>query len=382
MGQSYSKLALYNPNVPFFIISFYWDQLHVFNADDHIVNEIRTCLAYNWPKGIQKETRVSDAFIFKLKGQPFWPQSTDHAQFVLFSCVLLKQLSQSGYIKIMSSDINWYNSLSAWFFYKSPTTVANDIEFCAVDLWGWDKLKFFNTPPEINEALKYTVYENWRGIQRSDLEHGLFTVKLKGFPWQSPSGEDGIRNRILIMKMVQVMANYGWTLYSATNIDAQTDTLFFCRKPNMYISPTFTSSMFAVSLSRNDRLRIINANEQVVGIIRGTIMQYWSEIQHEENHFGSVEFKLKGYPWYSRGEQGLPSITLLCQIFTNLRRAGWKVIMNLDISRNPHDKGVFFFIQMPPKDTYYCALGVKDSSNLYALHMHEQELFLYKSLLK
>ncbi|XP_063728460.1 uncharacterized protein LOC134856018, partial [Symsagittifera roscoffensis] len=222
MGETYSRLATNNPNVPFCVISFYWDQLNVFNADEQLVGQIRSCIMYNWPKGIQRESRVSDVITFKLKGNPFWPQSSDHAQFVHFACILLKELSRSGYIKIMSSDVNWYCSLSAWFFYKSPTTVANDIEFCAIDMWGWDKLKFFNLPPEINEAMKYVVFENWKGVQQARVEDNIFTMKLKGFPWQNPGGEDGVRNRLLVMKMIQVMANYGWTLYSATNIDAQT----------------------------------------------------------------------------------------------------------------------------------------------------------------
>ena len=121
------------------------------------------------PLSIHKNSNFG--FVFVL-GNPFWPQSSDHAQFVHFACILLKELSRSGYIKIMSSDVNWYCSLSAWFFYKSPTTVANDIEFCAIDMWGWDKLKFFNLPPEINEGIKLFVL-----ISKNDF--GSFVTRRK-----------------------------------------------------------------------------------------------------------------------------------------------------------------------------------------------------------
>ena len=71
-------------------------------------------------------------------------------------CTVLKEMSEAGYIKIFSGDMNWYIDYSAWFFYKSPNAVAKNIEFCAVDLWMYDKLKMFQCPPEICEALKYS----------------------------------------------------------------------------------------------------------------------------------------------------------------------------------------------------------------------------------
>ena len=80
--------------------------------------------------------------------------------------------------------------------------------------------------------MKYVVFENWKGVQQARVEDNIFTMKLKGFPWQNPGGEDGVRNRLLIMKMIQVMANYGWTLYSATNIDAQTGADVIAKSPS------------------------------------------------------------------------------------------------------------------------------------------------------
>ncbi|XP_063714581.1 uncharacterized protein LOC134842251 [Symsagittifera roscoffensis] len=371
MGASYTRLPANNPAIPFCIISFFHDQIHIFNADSNLVSLVRNCLQSHYPKGIQKESMRTDAVIFKCSGYPFSPiySSTDHRNFLNFACALLKELSQAGYIKVMSGDFCWYSDLSAWFFYKSPCNVATDIEFCAIDLWGWDKLKLFSCPPEINDAIKYVVAENWKGIQRAEYEEECFTIKMKGYPWQSPSGEDGVKNRLLIMKIMQSMGQYGWTLYSATNVDAATDVLFFCRKKNLYISPAFTQSIFAISLNRNDRLRLMNADGAVQDIIQGVIRSFWPEIQNEGDHYGSYEFKLKGTPWWARGESAMPSVTLLCQLFTALRRSGWKAIMNLDISRSQNDKGVFFFVRMPPKDVNYCALSVKGSSNIYGVHL-------------
>ena len=371
MGSSYSLPAANRPEIPFCIISFYWDQVQIFNADDHAVSILRNNLENNY-KGIQKESRKDDAYIFKCRGYPFSTSYTsDHKMFINCMCIVLKEMSEAGYIKIFSGDMNWYIDYSAWFFYKSPNAVARNMEFCAVDMWMYDKLKLFQCPPEICEALKYTVHENWRGIQRAEDEDKCYAIKIKGFPWSSNSGEDGVKNRILIMKLLQTMAAYGWTLYSATNIDGHTDTMFFCRKRDLYISREFCTSIFAVSLNANDRLRLINADGGVVEALKNVIERNWKEIQREGDHYGSHEFKLKGTPWWERGHRGIPSVSLLCAIFSELRRMGWKVMMNLDISRSRHDKGVFFFVRMPPKDTYYCALSIKDSDHVYGVHLHE-----------
>ena len=372
MGVEYSVPAARHPEVPFCIISFFYDQVQICNADDDVISIVRNNLVRNY-KGIQKESRKDDVYLFKCKGYPFSTNySTDHQMFIKCMCFLLKDMCEAGYIKVFSGDFNWYIDLSAWFFYKSPGAVAKDIEFCAVDLWSWDKLKLFNCENQICEAIKYTVHENWRGIQKAEQDELSYQLKLKGYPWSRSSGDDAVKNRMLIMKILQTMASYGWTLYSATNIDNFTDTLFFCRKRNLYISHEFCSSILAISLNQNDRLRLINADGGVIEAIKTVIRGNWSEIQKEGDYHGSYEFKLKGTPWWVRGEKSLPSVSLLCAIFVQLRRMGWKAIMNLDISRSDHDKGVFFFIRMPPKESYYCALSLKDSGYIYGVHLHEK----------
>ena len=371
MGPVYSIPAVRHRDVPFCIISFFWDQIQIFNADDDVVSIIRTNLERNY-RGIQKESRKDDVYLFKCHGYPFSTSySSDHQMFINCMCIVLKEMCEAGYIKIFSGDMNWYIDYSAWFFYKSPNAVAKDIEFCAVDLWGWDKLKLFNCEMQICEAVKYTVHEHWRGIQKAEQDNLSYVLKLKGYPWTSTGGDDSVKNRLLIMKILQTMASYGWTLYSATNIDNHTDTLFFCRKRNLYISREFCSSIFAISLNANDRLRLINADGGVIQAMKRIIESNWPEVQKEGDYYGSYEFKLKGTPWWVRGERSLPSVSLLCAIFTELRRLGWKAIMNLDISRSDHDKGVFFFIRVPPKQSYYCALSLKDCNHIYGVHLHD-----------
>ena len=372
MGASYSIPAVKHSEVPFCILSFYYDQVQIFNADDNIVSIIRKNLEKNY-KGIQNESRLDDAHLFKCRGYPFLTRhSEDHQMFINCMCIVLKQMSEAGYIKIFSGDMKWYNDLSAWFFYKSPNAVAQDIEFCAVDLWSWDKLRLFSCESHVCDAVKYTVYEAWRGIQKAEHEEMSYLLKLKGYPWSSTGGDDSVKARVLIMKILQTMASYGWMLYSATNIDNHTDTLFFCRKQNYYISREFCSSIFAISLNSNDRLRFINADGGVIQAIKTVISKNWPLIQKESDYHGSYEFKLKGTPWWVRGEHSLPSVSLLCAIFTELRRLGWKTTMNLDISRSKNDKGVFFFIRMPPKESYYCALSLKDCNRIYGVHLHEE----------
>ena len=66
------------------------------------------------------------------------------------------------------------------------------------------------------------VFDIWREVQKVQKEDNALCMKLKGAPWGCPGAEDKVHNNMLVMKMVQVMANYGWILYSATIIDART----------------------------------------------------------------------------------------------------------------------------------------------------------------
>ncbi len=51
-----------------------------------------------------------------------------------------------------------------------------------------------------------------------------------------------------------------------------------------------------------------------------------------------VEYKLKGYPWSSEGDDAINSRYLITLILQSLIEVGWAVMSALDISRRVNDK--------------------------------------------
>ena len=309
--------------------------------------------------------------LFFISGHPLTAtRPGDHRLFLHCMTFVLKDMCEAGYIKIFSGNFDWHKDLSAWFFYKCGDAVAGDIEFCAVDLWLWDKIKLFHCGTQVNEAVVDTVRENWKAIQSTGNVKLSFDIKLKGYPWRGIEGDDSVKNKMLVMKIIQVMVTNGWTPYSATHLDSLS-TLFFCKKRNQNVSPEFCSSMFAISLCGNDRLRLVNAEDDVIQATRMVITRNWPLIQDEGEYCGSYEFKLKGWPWWNTGLEAMPGVALFCALLTELRRLGWRVMINMGLPKGQGDKRVFYFIKVPPKETTYCAISAKGANGVFGVNLGE-----------
>ena len=98
-----------------------------------------------------------------------------------------------------------------------------------------------------------------------------------------------------------------------------------------------------LSLNRNDRIRLIDCPKEVVDAVGQCINQYWpGGIQETRQHERCVEYKLKGYPWASHGDEAINSRFLITHILQSLVAVGWVVMSALDISRRVNDKVTYF----------------------------------------
>ncbi len=69
------------------------------------------------------------------------------------------------------------------------------------------------------------------------------------------------------------------------------------------------------------------------------IDQYWpGGVQDTRRHELCIEYKLKGYPWHSNGDDAMNSRFLMTHILQSLVAVGWAVMSALDISRRADDK--------------------------------------------
>lgn len=385
MDHSSSELIAKHPEVPFFMIDFNLQQLNVLNAESVAVSILRKNLNRHF-KGVEEERKL-DIIVFKckktaptLRDPDFsdvarrigYPESKFEGQpFLTCMCSVLEELSRAGYIKLFSSNLSWWTDADVWFFFKSPDAIAEDIEICAIDLLCANKIHLFNCPQEVEQAMSFTVCENWEKVKRAEKGDVCYKLKLKGSPWMKTGGPNSVKGRVLVLKMLQCMSSYGWSLYSSCNIDGQTDTLFFCRKPSDPTELNVYSPMFALSLNRDERLRLINANDSVLDCIRGVLENRGVDVIREKDKFGYMEFKLGGKPWAAEKDDCIPVISLLCAIFSSLRRLGWRMLMNIELIWSATAKGVFYFTKATARETKYCALSLKSSNLIYGINMNQ-----------
>lgn len=151
--------------------------------------------------------------------------------------------------------------------------------------------------------------------------------KLHGYPW-APSGDDALHARRLTRGILSTLYDAGWVLYIATDISQNMDdkdNLFFRHQS----PPPQPREWFSITFSRGDRLRLIDAPQQVV---QDVIEVVGSEVQKHEPYRleGVYEIKLQGYPFMASGGRTMVSRNLCLKLFTALEKNGYTVSASMD----------------------------------------------------
>jgi len=126
------------------------------------------------------------------------------------------------------------------------------------------------------------------------------------------------------------MAQFGWNLLQAADVSKKPDdkdTMFFESG-----TPDPDVDMFAISFNMVDRIRIIDAPSFEVCVKNAIQSQWHKGIQDRSNYYGSIEYKLVGYPWHADGSETVRCRMLLCQLIANIRAKGYKLYASVDIT--------------------------------------------------
>lgn len=118
-----------------------------------------------------------------------------------------------------------------------------------------------------------------------------------------------------------------------------------------------------ISLSKNDRIRLIGLPADVTNEIRNAIIGSWDPIVREGDYYGSYEFKLKGDPWCGHGEQAVDSRRLLAAVLKTMAQFGWNLLQSTDISKKIDDTDTMFFekgIPDPDADLFALSFNLDD----------------------
>ncbi|KAL1924635.1 uncharacterized protein VTP21DRAFT_4289 [Calcarisporiella thermophila] len=200
-----------------------------------------------------------------------------------------------------------------------------------------DRMRLFNFSPTLVNSIRSAIRESWKqGIQSEVDYYGAKEFKLYGNPWLG-NVDEAVSSRRLLTAILKCMAKNGWNLIASADISKKShdkDTLFF-----EYVATIVEPMMFAMSFNMNDRLRIIEADQQVQTVVQNTIHAAWKKgVQNKREYYGALEFKLAGWPWFADGKETVEIRLLLVQILNELRKIGYKLYASVDISAGTDGK--------------------------------------------
>ena len=108
--------------------------------------------------------------------------------------------------------------------------------FLCISFGGNDNLHLIDTPPQLRHDITQTL-----GLlvkkqeQLGEKYSSAHEITFHGWPW-SPTGEAAITPRLIVLKLLEVLEQHGFTLYASVDMDDQTvcapDAWFCCREAN------------------------------------------------------------------------------------------------------------------------------------------------------
>lgn len=95
---------------------------------------------------------------------------------------------------------------------------------------------------------------------------------------------------------------------------------------------------FCISLNETDKIRLINAPQDMPAVARQVFAEGWPYgVQRESNYYGSHEFKLNASPWSSYGgNEYLVARCMMCLMMRALMERGWRIVCSADVSAKYH----------------------------------------------
>ena len=196
-------------------------------------------------------------------------------------------------------------------------------------------------PPDVTQCVKETIVSVWqKGIQKEEDHFGAWDFKLKGTPWWA-DGTEAVQSRLLITKIIEALLARGWIVQISVDItrkDHDKSVLLFKR------STVPPAPIFCLSLNETDKLRMINAPQNVVDSFRQVVQSKWLfGIKREGPYDQSYEIKVNENPWSygMTGHDGAHGRVLLMYLLRAFAQLGWRQILSADVSAKfvHQDKG-------------------------------------------
>lgn len=239
------------------------DSLMVLNAPAELHQTFKDVIDKSWPRGIQRWSYENSVLLIKLNGTPWHPDGdeTVHSRVVLQTLVNDLHARQWN----LYGNSNLKSGTNTFFFEHTPNVVQGQPPpaHFTISLNKHDSLRLIGVPESLISAVRDVIQSSWqRGIQQEQRYFNSWEFKLRGNPWWA-SGEEAVDSRYLVLKLMESMQAYGWmiiaSIASSRKLSDKSALLFRQSQPRQ-------APVFCISLNETDKLRLINAPEDVTKV--------------------------------------------------------------------------------------------------------------------
>jgi hypothetical protein len=194
-----------------------------------------------------------------------------------------------------------------------------------------------NTPQSIIPIVQQTIMSVWQvmgGIQKEQEVYGSWEFKLKGNPWCS-TGSQSVMARFLMCKIFEALQYQGWSLQASLDLTRKAQD-----KSVLLFSQSQPKSLpvMCLSFSDRDKIRLINAPQEMIGICRDIIVAKWYQGINQEEQMrtscSAYQFKLNGNPWsgVAYSVEAIHIRSMLCYVIQAFKSHGWQYLVSADVS--------------------------------------------------
>lgn len=357
-------------------ISMRNDSIICFYAGKAELDAVRNAITQYYINGLQEEKAKNlnpdnpdpgppKCYKFKLNGFPFTIGSSKELSMSVrrMATKILFDLYNYGWKLLVSSDLSRTMDVGTWFFRKQAH-VPCQYPFFSIGISSYDKLVIIDCPDNLIPSIREVASTTWSGgIQSEKNEGGVYSIKFNGTPWSYVDKTQSCTARLMVREIIRVLSRFCYLLYGNTNLKSTADTFFFQYMPNMP-EQKFTT----VSLNRMDRIRLIYCDPHIIQAVESTVRNEWQVrggIQEVKDTTPlCYELKLKGYPWWCYGDEGVASRHLMCKIMESLAINGYYVTSGLDITRKDNDKSLLLFQQGTPMQATFMCISLNDTDKV------------------
>jgi hypothetical protein len=214
------------------------DRIRFLQFPQEVIFNLHSVVQNSWHLGIQAVQKYSRSHEFKLNGSPWRGQGSDAIPARIVMRSILAYLFSVGWILQASTDVSKKEYDKDTLIFRKQETPPPESEWIAISFNQTNRLRLIGANAQLISAFR-TMLKGTRLLQGEswkDKSSNAWEFKIQGAPWVA-SGEERMVVRLLLLKMMETLERYGWSLYASvdqneghTGQSRKTDSWFCVRR--------------------------------------------------------------------------------------------------------------------------------------------------------